>query len=267
MFARVVAVIGLAVFLSPAATLAQTSGGSPSWAFVGVWKFNAAKSDVQTTRLTFTQAPSGETTLTFAGFSYAFRIDGKERPAVLGSSAIWTETGPRSWKTVYRMARTDNNIDTFTLSTDGKTLTMTTERFVPKAAVETTTFTRVSGGSGLMGVWQTKSVENVDFEMTLASADAKQVTITWSWGGAAVAPVDGREVSVKGALTAVGPGMTVSFKLASPDAFDLTLKDNGRQISTARYVVTGDRRVMNADVLNGPPGPGQERVKVVLDRQ
>jgi len=115
---------------------------------------------------------------------------------------------------VYRLAGKDNNIDTFTLSPDGKTLTMRTERFVPTHAVETTTFMRASGGSGLVGVWQTKSVENVDFQMTLASADATQVTITWSWGGTAQVPIDGRHVPVKGASTAVGPGMMVSFKLA-----------------------------------------------------
>lgn len=168
---------------------------------------------------------------------------------------------------MYRLAGKDNNIDTFTLSPDGKTLTMRTERFVPTHAVETTTFMRASGGSGLVGVWQTKSVENVDFQMTLASADATQVTITWSWGGTAQVPIDGRHVPVKGASTAVGPGMMVSFKLAGPNAFDLTLKDNGRQVYVAHYVVGGDGRVMTADVLNGPPGPGQERVKVVLDRQ
>ncbi len=267
MFARVAAALTLTVALSTATIVAQTSGAPSSWTFLGTWKFNAAKSDVQTTRMTFKQASSGEMTMIFSGLSYPFRIDGKERPAVMGSSAIWTETGPRSWKTVYRMAGADNNIDTLTLSADGKTLTVKTERFVPKHAVETLTLTRVSGGAGLVGEWQTKSVENVDFQMTLASADPKQVAITWSWGGAAVAPIDGRDVPVKGAPTAVGAAMTVAFKLIGPNAFDLTLKDNSRQIYLAHYVIAGDGRVMSADVLNGPPGPGQERTKVVLDKQ
>lgn len=266
MLARIAAAMTLTVALSNA-TLAQTSEGLSSWTFLGTWKFNAAKSDVQTTRMTFTQASSGEMTMTFSGISYPFRIDGKERPAVMGSSAIWTETGPRSWKTVYRMAGTDNNIDTLTLSPDGKTLTMKTERFVPKQAVETATFTRVAGSAGLVGVWQTKSLENVDFQMTLASADPKQVAITWSWGGTAVAPIGGNDVPVKGAPTAVGAGTTVAFKLTGPNAFDLTLKDNGRQVYLAHYIVAADGRVMTADVLNGPQGPGQERTKVVLDKQ
>ena len=82
-----------------------------------------------------------------------------------------------------------------------------------------------------------------------------------------MAPIDGREVPVKGAPTAVGPGMTISFKPAGLNAFDLTLKDNGRPVYMAHYVVAGDGRVMTADVLNGPPGPGQERTKIVLDKQ
>ena len=266
-FARRVAAITVTVVISSPPVVAQTAGAAQSWAFLGTWKFNIAKSDVQTTRLRFTALASGDMTMTYSGVTYAFRIDGKERPAILGSSAIWTETGPRTWKTVYRLAGKDNNIDTFTVSADGKSLTMKTERFVPRPSVETTTFTRASGGPGLAGVWQTASVENVDFRMTLASADPKQVAITWSWGGSAVAPIDGREVPVKGDPTAVGSGMTTSFTFAGPSAFDLTLKDNGRQIYSAHYVVAGDGRVMTADVLNGPPGPEQERTKIVLDKQ
>ena len=144
---------------------------------------------------------------------------------------------------------------------------MTTERFVPRHTSETATFSRVSGGAGLVGDWQTTSVQNIELQMTLAAADAKQVAITFSWGGSAVAPIDGRDVPVKGAATAVGPGGTLSFKLAGPNAFDLTMKDNGRQIYTARYAVAGDGRAMTGEMLNGPPGPGQERLKVVLDKQ
>ena len=265
--AKRVAAITVTVALLSAPAVAQTSGAPQSWAFLGTWKFNAAKSDVQTTRVRFSTSSSGEMTLTYSGMTYAFRIDGKERPAILGSTAIWTETGPRTWKTVYRMAGKDNNIDTFTLSADGKSLTMRTERFVPKPSVETTTFTRVSGGPGLAGVWQTASVENVDFQLTLTSTDAKQVAITWSWGGSAVAPIDGREVPVRGDPTAVGSGMTASFRLVGPSAFDLTLKDNGHQVSTAQYVVAGDGRVMTAEVRNGPPGPEQERTTIVLDKR
>ena len=266
MLARAAATAVLGVTVLSMSVLAQTPATPSPWRFLGRWKFNVAKSDIQTTRLTFTQA-SGEMTMTFQGLSYPFRIDGQERSGPMGSSVIWTQTSPRAWKTVYRMAKVDNNIDSYTLSDDGKTLTMKTDIFVPKRSVQTATFARESGGPGLLGVWKTQTVQDVEFEMTLASADPKLVTITWSWGGTAVAPIDGREVPVKGPPTAVGPGLTAAFTLAGPAAFDLTLKDGGRQIYTARYVVSADGRVITADVLNGPSGPGQERTKIVLDKQ
>ena len=49
--------------------------------------------------------------MTMAGTSYSFRIDGTERPSPLESTATWTQTGPRTWRTVYRSA---------VLSTDGR---------------------------------------------------------------------------------------------------------------------------------------------------
>ena len=110
----------------PALTLAcvldvLVAAQTPALPFLGRWKFNPARSDLQTTRLVFTQAASGEMTMTMQGITYTFRIDGTERPSPLESTATWTQTGPRTWRTVYRMAKTDNNIDTYTLSEDGKT--------------------------------------------------------------------------------------------------------------------------------------------------
>ena len=128
---------------------------TPALPFLGRWKFNPARSDLQTTRLVFTQAASGEMTMTMQGITYTFRIDGTERPSPLESTATWTQTGPRTWRTVYRMAKTDNNIDTSTLSEDGQTLTMKTDYLVPTPFVQTIVFSRASGGPGLAGVGQT----------------------------------------------------------------------------------------------------------------
>jgi hypothetical protein len=93
MFARAIAVMTFGVALSTATGVAQTSGVPSSWTFLGVWKFNPAKSDVQTARLTFTEASSGEMTLTYSGLSYPFRIDGKERPAVFGVERNLDQSG------------------------------------------------------------------------------------------------------------------------------------------------------------------------------
>jgi hypothetical protein len=94
---------------------------------------------------------------------------------------------------VYRLAKTDNNIDNYTLSEDGKTLTMKTDYRVPKKFEQTIVFTRASGGPGLAGVWQTKTMQTENW-LEMSSSDGKMVHVWWpSFGGSAVLTLDGQE--------------------------------------------------------------------------
>jgi len=240
---------------------------TPALPFLGRWKFNPAKSDLQTTRLVFTQAPSGEMTMTMQGTSYSFRIDGAERPSPLGSTATWTQTGPRTWRTVYRLAKTDNNIDNYTLSEDGKTLTMKTDYLVPKRFEQTIVFSRASGGPGLAGVWQTKTVQTESL-LEMSSADGKTVNVSWpSLGGSAVLSPDGREAPLTGPPAAVPPGMTASLKSTGPRTFDLVMKLKGVNVTTGHFTVAADGKSMSAETVSGPPGPTEERSKAFFERQ
>jgi hypothetical protein len=235
--------------------------------FLGRWKFNPAKSDLQTTRLVFTQAGSGEMTMTMAGTSYSFRVDGTERPSPLESTATWTQTGPRTWRTVYRLAKTDNNIDNYTLSEDGKTLTMKTDYLVPKRFEQTIVFSRASGGPGLAGVWLTKTVQTESW-LEMSSGDGRTVNVSWpSFGGSAVLSTDGRESPVTGPPTAVPPGMTASLKTTGPRTFDLAMKLKGVNVTTGHFTVAADGKSMSAETVSGPPGPTEERSKSFFERQ
>jgi hypothetical protein len=138
-------ILGLEVASSP--VIAQSS--LPP--FLGEWKANNAKTDLTQVRLSFTRKASGETTITAGPLAYDFRIDGKPYPAPPSSIAIWTETGARTWRTLYRLNNLDNNIDNYTLSADGKTLTLRTEYLVPSRTEMTGTYTRVGAGDGLIG--------------------------------------------------------------------------------------------------------------------
>src|SRR5262245_46807440 len=146
-------------------TAAMPSAQSPSLPFLGTWKINPAKSDMTETRLQFVRKPSGEITMTLQGTTYDFRIDGKSYVAPFSSMATWTETSPRSWRTLYRMNNVDNNIDNYTLSADGRTLTLKTDFLVPTPSQQTMTFTRIGSGDGLIGAWQAKTLQNTDMTM------------------------------------------------------------------------------------------------------
>ena len=257
------AVAVLAAFaVFPSVTVAQGT----SLPFLGRWKFNPAKSDLQTTRLVFAQAPSGDMTMTMQGLAQTFRIDGTERPAVLGSTAIWTQTGPRSWKTVYRMAKTDNNIDNYTLSEDGRTLTMKTNYLVPKPYDQTIVFSRASGGPGLTGVWQTRTVQTESL-LEMAPAGGDTVKVSWpSFGGTATLALDGREAPVTGPPTAVAPGMTAFLKTTGPRTFELGMKLKGVNMTTGRFMVAPDGKTMTAETISGA-GATEERSKSFFERQ
>jgi hypothetical protein len=141
----VLPVAAVAIVLTATTLFAQ----SPSLPFLSTLKINPAKSDMTATRLQFVRKPSGEITMTLQGMTYDFRIDGKSYPAPYSSMAIWTETGSRSWRTLYRMNNVDNDIDNYTLSPDWRMLTLKTDFLVPTPSQQTMTFARVGTGEGL----------------------------------------------------------------------------------------------------------------------
>jgi len=259
---RSITAAGLLVIAISVVVAAQT----PTLAFLGRWKFNPAKSDLQTTRLVLAPGASGDMTMTMGGMAYTFRIDGVERPAPLNSTATWTQTGPRGWRTVYKMAKVDNNIDTYTLSEDGKTLTMKTDYLLPKRFEQTIVFTRASGGPGLTGVWQTQTVQTEN-SLEFSSADGKAVKVSWpSLGGTATLSPDGREAPLTGPATSVPPGMTASLRTTGPRTFDLVVKASGANMTTGHFTVAADGRTMTAETINGA-GAAEERSKSLFERQ
>lgn len=57
--------------------------------YAGKWKMNPAKSDLGQMTVTYEQLPSGDMQATIDGQSYKFRMDGKDYPAVYGTTAAW----------------------------------------------------------------------------------------------------------------------------------------------------------------------------------
>ncbi|MEP7309193.1 MAG: hypothetical protein ABJA98_27125 [Acidobacteriota bacterium] len=215
----------------------------------------------------FTTSPSGDITMMMQGLSQTFRIDGKERPGVLGSTMVWTETGPRSWRTVYKMASVDNNIDNFTLSADGQTLTMTTDVLVPAKSRQTMVFRRASGGAGLIGTWQTKSLQPSDNSLELTAAAGPRVKVHWlPLDGTAVVTPDGQEAPITGPASSVAPGMTAALKVTGPRTFDLSMKMNGANVVSGHFTVAATGKTMTASSTFGPPGPTEEHVTMAFDK-
>lgn len=264
---RLVLAVAVALMAAGGTGTAQRETATPGWRFLGRWKPNPTKSDMKGSVLTITAAAAGEMTLTFQGLTSTFKIDGQERPAATGTRATWTQTGPRNWRTVWTMAGTVNNIDTFALSADGKTLTMDTEYLLPKAMRATAVFTRQSGGPGLPGVWKAERIQTDALELEMTAKDARTIQVAMlSAGATATANIDGTEAPLTGPATMVPPGMTVAVKVIDNNSFDLTVRMDGKRLSTARYKVSADGRSMVADAI-GSPDSTPEKATFVFDRQ
>jgi len=227
---------------------------------------NPAKSDLSTTRLVFQSSPSGEITMTMQGLSQTFRIDGKERPGMMGSTMLWTQTGPQSWRTLYKLANVDNNIDSYTLSADGQQLTLTTDILVPTKSQEVMTFSRTAGGPGLMGAWQTKSLQSGE-SLEFTAAEGGRVKIQFlSRGGTAVVTPDGKDAPLEGPSSVVAPGTTVGLAVTGPRSFDLSLKFKGVSTVFAKFTVAADGRSMAVSTTRGPEGPAQDHLTAIYEK-
>ena len=244
---------------------AQEKATQVSRPFFGRWKLNPAKSNLTTTRLIFASSASGDITMTMQGQSQTFRIDGKERPGILGSTMSWTQTGPRSWRTVYKMANVDNNIDNYTLSADGQKLTMTTDILLPTKSRQTMTFSRIADGLGLIGTWQAKSLQSSE-SLEFTAADGGRVKIWLPFGGTAVVTPDGKEAPIEGRASVVAPGMTAALTVTGTRTFDLSMKLNGANVVIGNFTVAADGKSMTVKSTFGPDGPAQEHLTATYEK-
>jgi hypothetical protein len=246
---------------------AQEKATQISRPFFGHWTLNPAKSDLTTTSLIFEGSPSGDITMTAMGASQTFRLDGKERPGMLGSTALWTQTGPQSWRTLYRSANVDNNIDNYTLSDDGQQLTLTTDILVPTKSREMWTFHRIAGGPGLMGTWQTQRIqanESIEF----SAAEGGRVKIHWvPWGATVIVTTDGKDTPVEGPASYVTPGTTVGLAVTGPRTFDLSMKLKGVSTAFAKVTVAADGKSMAMNTTRGPDGPTQQHLTATYEKK
>ena len=141
-----------------AAVVAVAAADPP---YVGKWKMNPAKSDFGETTVTYEQLPSGEMQATQAGVSYKFKLDGKEYPAMFGSTAAWKTLSANSWEATFKLNGNVLTTDTLTLSADGKSLTVNSNGKNPNGECW---MTPALGArlwrSRLAGKWKTKNMKS-----------------------------------------------------------------------------------------------------------
>jgi hypothetical protein len=234
--------------------------------YMGKWKMNPAKSDFGELTVVYEQVASGEMQETAAGQSYKFKLDGKDYTDQFGNTASWKSLTSNSWQRTLKLKDKVLTTDTFTVSPDGKQLTVASKGTKPngEAIDDTFTFDRVSGGPGLAGKWKTKNVKSSSpslLELAPSGADGLTFKIV-DMGLTCETKLDGKDYPCTGPTLA--PGWTVALTGSGPRGLDMTIKQNGKILYKVGYTVSSDGKTLTE---SGGATATNEKMKVVYDRQ
>src|ERR1043166_248067 len=127
--------VAAAVCTAVLAGVVAAQGPLAKHPIIGQWKVNAAKITISTV-VSFTPAVNGSMTMAVGSLKYTFKIDGKEYPVPADTTATWTQNGPNQWVAVYKLQGKVDNTDQISLSADGKTMTIRTDRVPTKTKEE-----------------------------------------------------------------------------------------------------------------------------------
>jgi hypothetical protein len=232
--------------------------------YAGKWKVNLAKSDFEQTTTTYESLPGGEWQTTGFGVTYKFKMDVKDYPDGMGGTSAWKAVDANTWDILGKVNGKVTASDTLKLSADGKTLTDPGKQMKPDGGTMdgTTVYQRVSGGPGLGGKWQTKTVSGAAGVIEIAQSGTDGLSFKDSdMGMTCDSKLDGKAYPCTGPM--MPPGFTIAMKNAPPRSLDVTVKKDGKPLFEATYTVTADGKSM---VETGGAVASTEKVKITFDR-
>lgn len=226
--------------------------------FAGVWKLNQEKSQLTGDTMKFGPAADDAIELTAGGLTYSFRTDGKTYALPSGNAAIWRQNSPDTWTTEYRKLNNKLlSIDTWVLSSDGRTLTVTSSGTKANGDLYTDTeeYTRTAGTSGLMGSWKSTAVKlSSPNELSIQESGLDRLVFKIAALKASCElNFDGKEAAVDG--PDLPSGLRLSLTRTGPYSFRLVQKLNGTTVSSSVYTVSSDDPKTMTEVGGAPGDP------------
>lgn len=231
--------------------------------FAGTWKVDYSQSHVTGQTIGFTQEAGGMVHHTTPTESYSFKPDGADTKNSFGDAVQWKQMDDHTWKEFTKEGSVVVT-DTWTLSSDGKTLTDSASGTRPSGQQidDTETYTRLAPGKSFFSKWKSTKYQNNS--PTTAKIDANgdngiiwnipeiKASVTLNFDGKDVAPIG----------PTVPQGLTLAATKVGPHSFELTEKENGKVIFHSRYTVSADGKTMTE--VGGTPGATP--VKVVYQK-
>ena len=254
MYPRLVVLFAL-TFLSITALAADDS-------FVGKWKFNPDKSQMNGLDYKIEDAGGGQYKFIFGDDTETLSLDGKPHVTKYGDTWSIKATGPSSWESTNERDGKVTNKSKWTVSADNQTFTSIDENMRPDGTTgrTETTFKRTGGTTGLAGTWTTTSVKILSpTSITIAKWQGDGYSRTSAvFKETLEFKLDGKEYTPKGPR--VPPGMTVTAKKIDASNMELTYKLKGNTVETDKYEVSADGKTLTQTVTY--PGVSKPEIDV-----
>jgi hypothetical protein len=250
---------GIAVALVVGGVAIAVAADAP---YVGKWKFNAAKSQLAGSTYSIENAPGGLLHFDLQGFAYDFKTDGKEYAAPDGSMNIWTAISPTQWDLVSKLnGKVTAN---YSIVVKGNTASLTFSMKKPDGTSidSSTTYTRVSGGPGMLGKWRSTDVKPPAVMVDIAATGDG---ISWKddTGYAFSGKFDGKDNAPGG--TMAGSKFTLALRKISDRSFEMTTRIDGKPFAVDTFTVSADGKTLTDNSV--PVNAKSEATKLVYDKQ
>ncbi len=234
--------------------------------FVGKWKFNPEKSQLNGLTYKVEDAGNGQYKFVFGDDTETLGFDGKEHMTKYGSSWSITPSGSNAWKWVQKRDGKVTSDATWTVSADGATSTYVSTETRPDGSTshDETTLRRTAGGNnGLVGTWEgTQTKVGSPNTIELAKWEDGYSMKNAAYKGETNFKLDGKDYTPKGPQVAAGT--TVSAKSTGADKMELTYKLKDKVTETDTWVLSADGKTLTNTVMFS----GESKPEVdVYDRQ
>jgi len=234
--------------------------------FVGKWKLNPDKSKLTGLQRTIEDLGGDKFKFSFGDDSQTIAVDGKEYPSKFGGTWSVKKEGPNTWKSVRARDGQVMSKSTWTVSEDGKELTVTTDgtRADGSTFKNVSTSKRTAGTSGLVGTWEATDVKiDSPAEWEIAAFEGDGLSFIRPAGKARLDfKFDGKDYSDKGPR--IAEGSTASAKRIDPRTIEISHKLKGKLMETERMELSEDGKTLTTTSTY----PGVEKKEVgVHERQ
>lgn len=241
--------------------------GSARNAFVGAWTFDPGRSAIAENDLTFTLEPNGQMHSAGGGTApYAFKIDGGKATTANGRIMEW-KSNDNGW--IVTKTRDGKIVETaqVSLSADQKTLVIAGTGTLPDGSDfrRTTTYQRVSGKTGLPGLWHSVKVDTGATWDGYIISQKKLGVMVWE------IPTDHQVITGRfdgSDLPIAGPGLpksaTIAIRQDTPLALSSTKKVAGVVQEYGTISISPDGRTMTE--MSWPPGQLERKSKAIYVR-